>query len=76
MENPDTGEKLRSSLKRGDVIKVLQGGEPRAGDEEKREWVRATVVSNSEAAVTVKYSDDGQEVIPWISGRICGQGSQ
>jgi hypothetical protein len=65
MQNPDTGEKL-SSLQRGGPIKVLRG----------EEWVQATVLSNSEAAVTVKYSDDGQEVIPWASGRICGPGRQ
>ncbi|MDR6634972.1 anti-sigma factor RsiW [Phyllobacterium sp. 1468] len=71
MQNPDTGDKL-SSLQPGDLVKVLRGG---AGQGEE-EWVQATVVSNSEAAVAVKYSDDGQEVIPWASGRICGRESK
>ncbi|MBB3237351.1 hypothetical protein FHS20_004248 [Phyllobacterium endophyticum] len=60
MRNPATGGKIRRSLNRGDPVKVFRG-----------EWVQATVVSNSEAAIRVKYSDDGQEVIPWVSGRIC-----
>jgi hypothetical protein len=72
MQNPDTGDKL-SSLKSGDPIKVIRGGDSGSGDEQ---WVQATVVSNSEAAVSVKYSDDGQEVIPWASGRICGPESK
>jgi hypothetical protein len=73
MQNPDTGDKL-SSLQPGDPVKVLQGGDPNSSDD--GEWVQATVVSNSEAAVSVKYSDGEQEVIPWDSGRICGPGSK
>jgi hypothetical protein len=72
MQNPATGDKL-SSLQPGDPVKVIRGGDSVSGDEE---WVQATVVSNSEAAVAVKYSDDGQEVIPWDSGRICGPESK
>jgi hypothetical protein len=67
MTNPDTGDKI-SSKKRGDPIKVLRRGLAGPGDEE---WVYAVVVANFEAAVTVQYSDGGQEVIPWVSGRIC-----
>lgn len=66
MQNPDTGNKL-SSLRPGDPIKVRRTDDSGQAGEE---WVHATVVSNSEAAVTVKYSDDGQEVIPWASGRV------
>ncbi|PSH59047.1 hypothetical protein CU102_27745 [Phyllobacterium brassicacearum] len=75
MENPDTAYK-RSSLKRGDPIKVLQGSDPSSDIDEHDKWAQATVVSTSAAAVTVKYPDDGQEVIPWDSGRICAPDSK
>jgi hypothetical protein len=71
MTHPDTGDRI-STKKRGDLIKVLRG-DPRSGDEV---WVRATIVANFEAAMTVQYSDGGQEVIPWVSGRICVEDSQ
>lgn len=70
MENPDTADK-RSSLKRGDRITVLQGSNNSSDINEDDKWTPATVVSTSAAAVTVKFADDGQEVIPWDSGRIC-----
>ncbi len=71
MTHQDTGDKISSKM-RGDLIKVLRGY-PGSGDEV---WVPATVVANFEAAVTVQYSDGNQEVIPWVSGRICVGGSQ
>jgi hypothetical protein len=67
MQHPDTGEKF-SSKKRGDPIKVLRRG---LAGQDGEEWVYAVVVSNFEAAMTVQYSDGVQEVIPWVSGRIC-----
>ena len=69
MDSPDTGDKYRS-LTRGDPVQVLRGGDPTSDDRPTGEWADATVISNSDAAVTVKFSDDGIEVVPWTSGRI------
>lgn len=35
-------------------------------------WLDATVISNSEIALSVAYADGTQEVIEWASGRIGG----
>lgn len=76
MPQPDIGAEFRTCLKEGDPIHVLQGGDPTSDKDGSGRWVRATVVSNSQMAVTVKFADDGQEVIPWKSGRIKGSGGK
>jgi hypothetical protein len=72
MQQPDTGEKVRIGLKEGDSIEILKGGDPTSDDGANGNWVHATVVANSEQALTVAYADGAQEVIPWKSGRIRG----
>ena len=72
MEDPIMGSKYRASLKKGDPIRILRGGHPTSNSDGTGQWVEAIVISNSEVALTVKFSDDGQEVVPWRSGRICG----
>ena len=72
MQHPELGNKYGASLKEGDPIKILRGGDPTSDDDGRGNWADATVISNSDAALTVKFSDDGQEVVPWKSGRIRG----
>lgn len=68
MQGPDTDDKYRS-LKRGDPVQILRGGDLTSVGDRKGDWFDATVVSNSDGAVAAKFSDDGLEVVPWTSGR-------
>ncbi len=64
MQQSDAGGKYNTSLKEGDPVQVSQNATGMA------KWFEATVISNSEAALTVKFADNVQEVVPWNSGRI------
>ena len=76
MPQSEFGDKYRSCLKEGDAIQVLRGGDATSDTGGSGIWVEATVISNCEKAVTVKFADNGQEVIPWISGRMRGSGGK